>query len=256
VDRRRLIAGITVAVAVTVPSSASAGSIVGTAAAEVLRGTPKADVILGKAGDDRLYGLGGDDVLSGGPGADRFSCGSGRDVVNAQIGEVVARDCEVVRRAAARPPVTPAPPPPPPTPPAPTPPPPAPAPSALPGTYCGFTGQGPGICVTTSADGRAVTELTTSAIVDCMDGSRWTIGVRFTGRMLPLSSDLGFSFDYSGPLSSSGDSNFQAAYTIRGTFTPGGQASGTVAIGTVSFTHEGTRYSCAQNAVTWSTTRQ
>jgi hypothetical protein len=252
VGRRSLIAGVTLSVVLTAASSASAGSIVGTAGADVLRGTQRADLILGKAGDDRLYGLGGNDVLTGGPGIDRFFCGRGRDVVNAQVGETVSRDCEVVRRAA--PPPTVAPPPPPPAPP--TPPPPAPAPSAPPGSYCGYTGQGPGICLETSADGRAIAELATSALVDCTDGSRWTIGVRFSGRMLPLSSDLSFSFDYAGPLSSSDDSNFQATYTIRGTLTPEGRATGTVAISTVSFTDEGTRYSCAQNVVTWSATRQ
>ncbi|HET9937241.1 MAG TPA: hypothetical protein VFQ28_00495 [Gaiella sp.] len=252
-DRRRLVAGATVSVALAVASSASAGSIVGTPGADVLRGTPRADVILGKAGDDRLFGLGGNDVLTGGPGTDRFVCGAGRDVVNAQVGETVARDCEVVRRAAAPPPpVDTTPPPAPP----PTPPPPAPAPSAPAGQYCGYTGQGPGICLRTSSDGRAITELATSALVDCTDGSRWTIGVRFSGRLLQLSPDLSFSFDYAGPLSSSDDSDFQATYTIRGTLTPDGRASGTVAISTVSFTDEGTRYSCAQNVVTWSATRQ
>ena len=247
--RRSPIAGVTLSVVLTAASSASAGSIVGTPGADVLRGTQRADLILGKAGDDRLYGLGGNDVLTGGPGIDRFFCGRGRDVVNAQVGETVSRDCEVVRRAAP-PTVAPAPPPPP------TPPPPAPAPSSPPGSYCGYTGQGPGICLTTSADGRAITELATSALVDCTDGSRWTIGVRFSGRTLPLSSDLSFSFDYAGPLSSSDNSDFQATYTIRGTLTSEGRATGTVAISTVSFTDEGTRYSCAQNVVTWSATRQ
>jgi hypothetical protein len=250
--RRSLIAGVTLSVVLAAASSASAGSIVGTPGADVLRGTQRADLILGKAGDDQLYGLGANDVLTGGPGIDRFFCGRGRDVVNAQVGETVSRDCEVVRRATAPPTVAPAPPPPAP----PTPPPPAPAPSAPPGSYCGYTGQGPGICLTTSADGRAITELATSALVDCTDGSRWTIGVRFSGRTLPLSPDLSFSFDYAGPLSSSDDSNFQATYTIRGTLTPEGRATGTVAISTVSFTDEGTRYSCAQNVVTWSATRQ
>jgi len=251
VGRRSLIAGVTLSVVLAAASSASAGSIVGTPGADVLRGTQRADLLLGKAGDDQLYGLGGNDVLTGGPGIDRFFCGRGRDVVNAQVGETVSRDCELVRRAAAPPTVAPPPPPAPPTPQ-----PPAPAPSAPHGSYCGYTGQGPGICLTTSADGRAITELATSALVDCTDGSRWTVGVRFSGRMLPLSPDLSFSFDYAGPLSSSDDSDFQATYTIRGTLTPEGRATGTVAISTVSFTDEGTRYSCAQNGVTWSATRQ
>lgn len=248
------LAGTAVGVAaLVVVATAAAASIVGTPRADVLRGTSGADRLYGRGGNDRLYGLAGNDVLTGGPGRDRFFCGAGRDVVNIDLGETVAADCEVVRRPATPPPPanpTPTPPPPPPPPP--------PAPAAVPGQYCGYTGQGPGICLTTTNDGRAVQEFATSAIVDCGDGSRWTFGVRFSGRTVSLARDLSFAFDYSGPLTSgSGQlSDIQATYTIRGTFTTGGQASGTVAIASVAFTYEGTRYSCTQNGVTWSTSKQ
>jgi hypothetical protein len=87
------------------------------------RGT---DVVLGGPGDDRLDGGRGADRLSGGPGndtltggryfdllsggsgndrilardgfKDRIACGPGRDTVDADRHDVVARDCEVVRR--------------------------------------------------------------------------------------------------------------------------------------------------------------
>ena len=162
-----------------------------------------------------------------------------------------ARSCdEPPRRADARPPTSPPPAPPRPTAPA------SRADRAAPGTYCGYTGQGPGICLTTSADGRAITELATSAIVDCTDGSRWTIGVRFSGPDAAALADLSFSFDYAGPAQLVGRLGLPGDVHDPRHVHAGGQASGTVAISTVSFTDEGTRYSCAQNVVTWSTTQQ
>jgi len=120
----RRLRGTTIALAALLmlaATSALAASIVGTARNDVLRGTPAADRISGGRGNDRLFGHGGNDVLTGGPAVDRFDCGAGRDVANAQAGESVARNCEVVRRA----PVS-QPPPSPPSPPAPPPPPPPP----------------------------------------------------------------------------------------------------------------------------------
>ena len=95
-------------------SSALASTIVGTPRNDTLRGTPLADRLLGRAGNDRLYGLAGNDRLQGGPGLDRFSCGPGRDTAVAEVGEAVAKDCEIVKRIGAAPV---APPPPPATPP-------------------------------------------------------------------------------------------------------------------------------------------
>jgi hypothetical protein len=240
-----------------VVSSASAANIVGTARNDVLRGTPKADRISGGKGNDRLFGLGGDDVLTGGPGVDRFDCGAGRDIANAQAGERVARNCEVVRRAPApkpKPPSPPPPPAPPPPPPSPPPPPaPPPAPTAQPGKYCGFTQQGPGICLSTSDDGRTITELVTQAIVDCTDGSRWTWTFTLRGDRTVIRPDLSFSYTYTGPISSASATvtDIQTTYTISGTFTTVGSASGMVAISSISFTYEGERYTCSQNLVTW-----
>lgn len=95
---------------------ASAKVLNGTAGADVLLGTPAADALHGRAGRDRLDGragadrifggrgadrlLGGrgKDRLSGGPGADHVRCGPGRDVVIADHKDVVAANCERVRR--------------------------------------------------------------------------------------------------------------------------------------------------------------
>jgi hypothetical protein len=90
--------------------------------AKVLRGTPGSDRLLGTgvgdtidglAGHDVLRGRGGRDLIAGGPGDDRIAaqadagrdsvgCGAGRDVVNAELHDVVAADCEVVARELSR----------------------------------------------------------------------------------------------------------------------------------------------------------
>jgi RTX calcium-binding nonapeptide repeat (4 copies) len=101
---------------------ASARVVTGTPRNDRLVGTPQADVIRGLAGRDQLLGRGGRDFLQGGPGrdtidagpgADRVAvsydgardsvrCGPGLDVVNADLTDTVARDCELVGRRLSR----------------------------------------------------------------------------------------------------------------------------------------------------------
>jgi hypothetical protein len=89
-------------------------------------GTARADTILGREGSDRLAGRAGADFLHGGPGRDAFDagpgpdrvvaqyddgrdtvrCGPGADVVNADLGDTVAPDCELVGRMLSRDPYT------------------------------------------------------------------------------------------------------------------------------------------------------
>jgi hypothetical protein len=115
-----------VAVALVVVGAASAARVVGTPGDDRLVGTPRADTILGLAGRDRLAGAGGGDFLDGGPGrdvveggagADRIAvqydgardtvrCGAGADLVNADLVDAVAADCELVGRRLARDPYT------------------------------------------------------------------------------------------------------------------------------------------------------
>jgi len=100
------------------PAGVIAATIRGTSRADRLVGTSGADTIDGGAGNDVILGLGGADLLIGGPGRDRIfggpgndsiaangdaardtiSCGSGVDIVNADLGDSVARDCEVTSR--------------------------------------------------------------------------------------------------------------------------------------------------------------
>jgi len=91
--------------------------IFGTAAADTARAYSGPDVVSGLAGDDRLFGGDGRDQISGDAGSDtifagrgndrittrdgeldQITCGKGRDVVIADALDVVARDCESVRR--------------------------------------------------------------------------------------------------------------------------------------------------------------
>jgi hypothetical protein len=106
--------------------TAVARTIDGTNRSDRLVGTPRADVLFGRGGADRLFGLGGADFLSGGPGRDRVDggpggdrlsaeydggrdnvvCGRGHDVVNADLLDAVASDCELVGRRLSRDPYT------------------------------------------------------------------------------------------------------------------------------------------------------
>ena len=221
--------------------AASVASIVGTPRADVLRGTAKGDVILGKGGNDKLYGLAGNDVLTGGPGVDQFWCGVGRDTANAQVGERVARDCELVRRAAVTPP-PPAPPPPPPPPPPLPPPPPAPAPQAQVGTYCGFTDSGGGICLDVggSGTGQFVTNGKFEQTTDCSPSARFRLSITLGGQV--RLGDLKFRYDVgSGGLAGS---------SVEGTFDIDGNVTGTLVM-RASFTEGGTQYTC-ESTTTWS----
>jgi hypothetical protein len=99
---------------------------VGTNGADRLAGTARADTIVGRAGGDRLTGGAGPDFLHGGAGrdsldagagADRVAasydggrdavrCGTGADIVNADLVDSVAADCELVSRRLSRDPYT------------------------------------------------------------------------------------------------------------------------------------------------------
>jgi hypothetical protein len=119
-DRIRIVAAAAM-FALIVTASISAARIVGSNGNDTLRGTPQADKLYGKKGNDTIYGLAGNDLIVPGPGRDKVHCGSGRDTVTADAADIVAKDCEVVRR--------------------PAPPPPPPPPLALAGVYVGQTTQ-------------------------------------------------------------------------------------------------------------------
>ena len=89
---RRLIAISLLALAVA--ASAGAAVVGGTNRADVLRGTPRADTVSARGGNDRVKVDGGR--------RDVVRCGRGFDLVNADLADRVAADCEDVARVIAR----------------------------------------------------------------------------------------------------------------------------------------------------------
>jgi Ca2+-binding RTX toxin-like protein len=102
---------------VTRSGTANADTLTGTSRSDTLRGLGGNDLLRGLAGDDRLFGGAGADRLVGGPGHDQVhggpgndrletrdgqrdtvDCGAGRDVVIADQLDLVAKNCENVRR--------------------------------------------------------------------------------------------------------------------------------------------------------------
>ena len=101
----------------TQSGTSRADTMTGTRFADLLRGLGGNDRLNGRGGNDRLFGGLGHDTLIGGPGADLLDagpgndriaardgtrdtirCGPGRDTVVADRKDVVARNCETVRR--------------------------------------------------------------------------------------------------------------------------------------------------------------
>lgn len=116
--RRLLIPALFMAMGLTGIQAATGAIISGTQRPDRLRGTAGADELYGRGGNDILEGRGGPDLLEGGPGRDRLfgnagadsfaasgdgrvdtlGCGGGLDVVNADLGDAVAADCDAVSR--------------------------------------------------------------------------------------------------------------------------------------------------------------
>jgi BNR repeat-like domain/RTX calcium-binding nonapeptide repeat (4 copies) len=117
---------VSLALTLVVVGAAPAARVAGTNGPDRLAGTSRADTIAGLAGGDRLSGGAGPDFLHGGPGrdsldagrgADRVAasydggrdtvrCGPGADIVNADLVDSVAADCELVSRRLSRDPYT------------------------------------------------------------------------------------------------------------------------------------------------------
>ena len=84
-------------------STAAAAQRVGTPRSDTIRGTARADSIDPRAGRDRVSALGGNDRIKAQDGfVDSIRCGRGLDLVTADLGDSVARDCEVVVRQLSR----------------------------------------------------------------------------------------------------------------------------------------------------------
>ena len=108
-----LLAGVGVAGARTISGTPRGDRLVGTPRADVMQGLAGRDQLLGGSGADFLQGGPGRDTHDGGPGNDLIAssydgardvmrCGTGLDVVNADLPDTVANDCELVGRRLSR----------------------------------------------------------------------------------------------------------------------------------------------------------
>jgi hypothetical protein len=121
--RRLLIPALLVALGMLTGIQAAGSAVIeGTDGPDTLNGTPRADRLYGRGGNDLLDGRSANDLIDGGAGRDRLSgsagndrlassgdgrsdtvrCGIGRDIVNADLADSVAADCEIVGRQLSR----------------------------------------------------------------------------------------------------------------------------------------------------------
>jgi hypothetical protein len=147
------------------------------------------------------------------------------------------------------------PPAPPPAPPAPPPAPaPLPTPPAQPGHYKGLSSQLTNFEFDVTPDGNFVTHLVTGQINEgCSPGGSLSGGdLNFGTATIPIAADGSFTIDLS--YQSRVDQDPSTGHlTIIGHLS-GAMATGTLS-DTVSFTHEGTQYSCGSGLQTWTATR-
>lgn len=130
-----------------------------------------------------------------------------------------------------------------------------PPPPAVPGRYCGFTHQGPGVCFDVAASGREVTRFESAVVVRCFPGgappSEIEITLTYTGSV-PIGGHLGFA---SGGLPVEGLVSGSASFS--GLLDPSGAtASGTASLGPATLDFEGTRYNCFPATGRWEARRQ
>lgn len=126
-----------------------------------------------------------------------------------------------------------------------------PPPAATPGTYCGFTDQGPSICFDVAPSGREVTRVEVGVIVRCLQqGVDFELTLTFAASA--IGGHLGFrksEASFEGLVSGTG--------FVSGLIDPGGSgASGSVFLQLPVFDFEGTRYSCRNASSRWTARRQ
>ena len=140
--------------------------------------------------------------------------------------------------------------PPPPSPP--LPPPPPPAPPATPGHYKGTTSQNEVIEFDVSADGTHVVGLLTGQINEGCTPPAHLFGGNLHDGNATIAADGTFKFDFDYTSNVGGDPS-KGHFTLTGKFS-GGSWTGTLE-DKVSFTHEGTSYSCGSGSQTWTASK-
>jgi hypothetical protein len=141
---------------------------------------------------------------------------------------------------------------PPPQPTPPPPPPPPPAPPAQPGHYKGVTSQNEIIEFDVTADGTQVVALLTGQINEGCNPPAHLYGGNLHDGFAPITADGSFKIDVD-YTSTVGSDASKGHFTLTGKFSAMG-ATGTLE-DKVSFTHEGTAYSCGSGTQTWTATR-
>lgn len=95
---------LAVALALALTGAAGGATIRGTTKGELVPGTKKADLIIPGRGKDVVDAIDGNDriAVQYDGAVDTVSCGAGRDLVNGDLADRIARDCEVVGRRLSR----------------------------------------------------------------------------------------------------------------------------------------------------------
>lgn len=126
--------------------------------------------------------------------------------------------------------------------------PPPPLPVVRTGRYCGFTLQGPGICVDAVPGGWAASARTTANVrCDSPEKTVLTVSYDFEG-LIVLASDLSFRTALTKiPLDGGGS----ISWKISGKFDNNGGAAGNVAFSNVSLFHNGKLYTCRNSSSSW-----
>ena len=125
-----------------------------------------------------------------------------------------------------------------------------PPPAAKPGTYCGFTLQGPGVCFDVAPSGREVARFEGSVVIRCSGRTEFELRVVISN--IPIGGHLGFA-----SRATAIEGLLSGTAGASGLLDPSGAtASGSVSIQNASFDHEGTRYTCSFGSARWEATRQ
>jgi hypothetical protein len=129
-------------------------------------------------------------------------------------------------------------------------------PAALPdvptGRYCGFTLQGPGICLD-AIPGAWVTKIHLAPTIRCIQPEERSFKIDYTYEgLIAIRADLTFKTTLSNiPLEDGGSMRF----TMAGTFDGAGMATGKGGLTRISLVREGTRYKCRSANASWSAKR-
>jgi hypothetical protein len=129
---------------------------------------------------------------------------------------------------------------------------PGPAGKAKPGHYAGQTNASGSIAFDVTADGTGVTNLKLAGPVDCTDTTSWNWTIT-SSSTTAITASRAFSRSYSGGLkiSSTTISNVKVSYTLNGTLTSSGSASGSFQISSMSWDDSGKHYDCTGARTSW-----